>query len=202
MKTFIEWLEETNLRLNKHLSRITLDGIGGKFKFVIENIASGIRSEHFYVDLTGKATMTQVATSASGRINNTLGGLDNKEVTRQSPTDDPNMVKRYGFESTNGSVEKPGIIMIEISLDSFREVGNKYASMHFKSEWTNWQLRGVEGIDKPTALTLVDLINQELNSGRGAETVAHISNRATRNDSKERTIGISINDLAFHQKVS
>lgn len=202
MKTFIEWLKETSLILNKYLSGVTLKGVGGKFKFVIENIASGIRSDQFYVDLKGKATMTQIATSASGRINNTLGGLDDKKITRHSPEDDLQMAKRYGFESANNSAEKPGFITVEISLDSFKGVGNKYASIYFKGEWTNWQLKGAEGIDKPTALTLVNLINQELNSGNAAETITQISKSATQNDSRERTIEINIEDLAFHQKIS
>jgi len=202
MKSFNEWFSLRENLSNANLSRITLEGTGGKFKFIIERTSSYIESEHFTVDLKGVATMTSVATSASGRTNHILGGLDNKKITRHDASKNPHEYERYGFESTSGSIGKPGIIKIAIHLDEFVR-GRKTPQMYFNSEWTNWQTRGIEGIDRGSAITIVDLINQKLHSGKdGSDLVAQIIKRATINDSKERTIDISVDDLGFHQKIS
>jgi hypothetical protein len=202
MKSFNEWFSLRENLSNANLSRITLQGTGGKFKFVIEQVSSYVRNEWFEVDLAGTATMTSVATSASGRTNHILGGLDNKQITRHDASKDPYASERYGFEPTNGSIGKKGTIKIRISLDGFVS-GRKQPRMDFNSEWTNWETRGIESIDRGSAITIVDLINQKLHSGKdGSDFVAHAIQRATRNDSRERTIEISVDDLGFHQKIS
>lgn len=180
MKSFNEWMFFKENLSSKILTKFTLKGAGGQFKLNIESVDQNQNNGWIEINLRGKAILTGVATSALGRTNYTLGGMNNKKIIRRDSDGENYDQDVRGYEPAAEGIEKPGTIQARFYIEDFdRKPSGPNGMMYFNSEWTNWQTREIESIDKGSALLIVDLANQEL---------------------KPKQIDIS--NLEFHQKIS